>query len=168
MKFRTRLILLFGGLFLIYKSVVEIHHRIEGDDSHEGKDKAKVSFVNVIIQIAVLDIIFSLDSVITAVGMADELWIMVTAVILAVIVMLIFAEQVSAFVAKNPTVKMLALSFLILIGVMLVAESVESSIDKGYIYFAMAFALAVEMLNLRMRIVADRKAETDDETAPES
>jgi predicted tellurium resistance membrane protein TerC len=151
------LILLVGGLFLIYKSVVEIHHRVEDEDEETTKSSSKVSFSGVIVQIAVLDIIFSLDSVITAVGMANELWIMITAVILAVIVMLIFAEQVSAFVSANPTVKMLALSFLILIGVMLVAESAETGIDKGYVYFAMAFALAVELLNLRVRLVEDRK-----------
>jgi predicted tellurium resistance membrane protein TerC len=151
------LILLVGGLFLIYKSVVEIHHRVEGEDEQGSKKGAKVSFLGIILQIAVLDIIFSLDSVITAVGMANELSIMIAAVVLAVVVMLIFAEQVSAFVSANPTVKMLALSFLILIGVMLVAESVEAGIDKGYIYFAMAFALGVELLNLRVRLVEDRK-----------
>jgi len=148
------LILLLGGLFLIGKSVLEIHERV----AHDGKEGAKpkyASFAGVLIQIAILDIIFSLDSVITAVGMVDSanggIWVMVTAVILAVIVMLVFAEVVSKFVEQNPTIKILALSFLILIGVMLTAEGIGSEINKGYIYFSMAFALVVEMLNLQMR-----------------
>ena len=153
------LILLLGGLFLIYKAVVEIGHKMEGEEEVQAAKGKQVTFTGVVIQIAVLDIIFSLDSVITAVGMAKELWIMIVAVILAIVVMLVFAEQVSAFVNANPTVKMLALSFLILIGVMLVAESAEAGMDKGYIYFAMAFALAVEVLNLRMRFVASRREE---------
>ena len=144
------LILLFGGLFLIGKATLEIHHKIEGQEaSREGKKQ--VSFASVIAQIAVLDIVFSLDSVITAVGMAKEIYIMVAAVIIAVAVMLIFASTVSAFVERHPTIKMLALSFLILIGVMLVAEGVGTEISKGYIYFAMTFALIVEFLNLRIR-----------------
>ena len=144
------LILLFGGLFLIGKSVHEIHVKIEGT-GHQKDVKKDVSFTSVIIQIAILDIVFSLDSVITAVGMAEELWVMITAVILAVIVMLVFAEKVSAFVDQHPTVKMLALSFLILIGVMLVAEGIGTHMSKGYIYFAMTFSLIVEFLNMKIR-----------------
>lgn len=145
------LILLAGGLFLIWKSVGEIHEKIEG---HHGEKQVKehLSFGSVIAQIAFLDIIFSLDSVITAVGMAKDLWVMITAVIIAVGVMLVFAGRVSAFVEKHPTVKMLALSFLILIGVMLVVDGCGGHIPKGYIYFAMGFALMVEALNLRMKL----------------
>jgi predicted tellurium resistance membrane protein TerC len=146
------LILLVGGLFLVAKSVHEIHAKLEGGE-HGHDVKAKANFVAVLAQIAVLDIIFSLDSVITAVGMVrpEMLWVMITAIVVAVLVMLIFASTVSAFVAKHPTLKMLALSFLILIGVMLIAEAIGTPINKGYIYFAMAFALGVEFLNLRLR-----------------
>lgn len=151
------IILLVGGLFLIWKSVHEIHEKLEGPPD-EHKTAKSVSFAGVLIQIAMLDVIFSLDSIITAVGMVDTgegnpwgIWIMVTAIVLAVVVMLIFAGPVSRFVNKHPTLKMLALSFLILIGVMLVAESIGTPINKGYIYFAMAFALGVEMLNLWMK-----------------
>lgn len=154
------LIVLGGGLFLIRSAVLEIHHKIEGQHD-EHSTRGKVTFRNVIFQIAVLDIIFSLDSVITAVGMAEAIWVMITAVILAVIVMMIFAGTVSAFVERHPTVKMLALSFLLLIGVMLVAEGVGTHIDKGYIYFAMAFALGVEVLNLRMKAKAARQAKAE-------
>jgi len=158
------IIMLVGGMFLIGKSTVEIHERVAEHDESKDEKKGYPTFMSVLIQIALLDIVFSLDSVITAVGMvevetgsgiwamfAGGLWVMVTAVIVAVIVMLIFAETVSRFVEKNPTIKMLALSFLILIGVMLVAEGIGTEINKGYIYFAMAFALIVEVLNLRMR-----------------
>lgn len=140
-----------GGLFLIGKSVYEIHDQFNHSD--QDVSPSKKGFFGVLVQIAILDIVFSLDSIITAVGMVDpdQVWIMVTAIILAVVVMLIFAEPVSRFVSSNPTLKMLALSFLILIGVMLVAESVGAHLDKGYIYFAMTFALVVEFLNLRMR-----------------
>ncbi len=150
------LILLVGGLFLIRSSVVEIHNKIEGGHEQHATGQ-KASFWNVIVQIAILDIIFSLDSVITAVGMAEALWVMITAVIIAVGVMMIFAGTVSNFVEKHPTVKMLALSFLLLIGVMLVAEGVGTHIEKGYIYFAMAFALLVEFLNLRAKAKAERR-----------
>lgn len=150
------LILLIGGLFLIRSSVVEIHHKVEGQhDSHESKAK---SFWGVIAQIGALDIIFSLDSVITAVGMAKDIWVMVTAVIIAVGVMMAFSGAVSAFVERHPTVKMLALSFLLLIGVMLLAEGLGTGIDKGYIYFAMIFSLIVEFLNLRMKAKAEWRA----------
>lgn len=143
------LILLVGGLFLIAKSVHEMHAKLEAEDAHQ-KEKSKASFGAVLIQIAILDIVFSLDSVITAVGMVDELWVMITAMIIAMLVMMLFAGTISAFVEKHPTIKVLALAFLILIGVMLVAESLGQHIDKGYIYFAMAFGVGVEAINLRV------------------
>lgn len=146
------LILLLGGLFLIGKSVTEMHHKLEGDDgSANPAGGAKVSFNAVIVQILLLDIVFSLDSVITAVGMVKQLWIMIAAVVISLGVMLAFAGAISNFVNRHPTVKMLALSFLILIGVTLVGESLGQHIPKGYIYFSMAFAFLVEMLNLRLR-----------------
>lgn len=146
------LVLLIGGMFLIFKATKEIHHKIEGAaEGSSGQVKAAASFKSVITQIVLIDIVFSLDSVITAVGMARSIPVMVAAVIIAVAVMLIFAGQVSAFVEKHPTVKMLALSFLLLIGVMLVADGVHQHIPRGYIYFAMAFSLVVEMLNLKTR-----------------
>jgi predicted tellurium resistance membrane protein TerC len=144
------LVLLLGGLFLLAKSVHEIHGSLEGEHDR-GAKRAYASFGAVIVQILLLDIVFSLDSVITAVGMVDVLPVMIAAVIVAVIVMLFASGPISAFVSKHPTVKMLALSFLILIGVMLVAEGFGTHIPKGYIYFAMAFSLGVEMLNLRLR-----------------
>ena len=144
------LILIIGGLFLIYKSTREIHEKLEGDE-HAVQTKAIVTFTGVIIQILLLDIVFSLDSVITAVGMADHIGVMIAAVIIAVIVMMISAGGISDFVNKHPTVKMLALSFLLLIGVSLLAEGFEQHIPKGYIYFAMAFSVLVEMLNLKMK-----------------
>jgi len=147
------LILLGGGLFLLYKATTEIHHRLEGEPADAADVKAPPSFTGVIIQILLLDIVFSLDSVITAVGMADDLWVMVTAVIIAVLIMMIGAGPISAFVEKHPTVKMLALSFLLLIGVSLVAEGLGQHIPKGYIYFAMAFSVLVEILNLRAAAV---------------
>jgi predicted tellurium resistance membrane protein TerC len=144
------IILIVGGLFLIAKSTHEIHEKLEGD---EGKTSRKVaaSFASVIIQIMLLDIVFSLDSVITAIGMASALGIMVTAVVIAVVFMMIFAAAISDFVQKRPTIKMLALSFLLLIGVTLIAEGLDQHIPKGYIYFAMAFSVFVEMLNLKLR-----------------
>jgi predicted tellurium resistance membrane protein TerC len=144
------LVLLIGGLFLITKSTREIHDRLEGE---EGEASARVapSLRSVLIQIVLLDIVFSLDSVITAVGMVDELGVMVTAVVVAVGFMMVFAKPISEFVERHPTVKMLALSFLLLIGVALIMESFDQHIPKGYIYFAMAFSVMVEMLNLRAR-----------------
>ena len=144
------LILILGGLFLLGKSTHEMHQRLEGQ---EGESSARVapSFAAVIAQILLLDVVFSLDSVITAVGMVDHLAIMITAVVLAVVVMLVFAGRISAFVENHPTVKMLALAFLLLIGTTLVAEGFDQHISKGYIYFAMAFSLFVEVLNLRAR-----------------
>ncbi len=151
------LVLLLGGLFLIWKSVKEVHEKLEAEDGHATKSLTRVSFASVIVQILLLDIVFSLDSVITAVGMANQLWVMITAVIIALGVMLVFAESISNFVNRHPTLKMLALSFLIMIGVMLVAEGLGQHIPKGYIYFAMAFAFGVEMLNLRVRTRQGRK-----------
>jgi predicted tellurium resistance membrane protein TerC len=148
------LILILGGLFLIGKSTYEIHDKLEGEEGHASK-KVAASFASVIIQIMLLDLVFSLDSVITAVGMVDELWVMVAAVIIAVAIMMMSAEPISAFVHKHPTVKMLALSFLLLIGLSLMLEGFDHHIPKGYIYFAMGFSVFVEMINLRLRKVAE-------------
>ncbi len=144
------LILLLGGMFLLAKSTHEIHQKLEGEAGHISTRTA-ASFSAVIVQILLLDIVFSLDSVITAVGMVDEIAIMVAAVVIAVGFMLVFAGPISSFVERHPTVKMLALSFLLLIGFALIAEGLDQHIPKGYIYFAMAFSLGVEMLNLRLR-----------------
>jgi predicted tellurium resistance membrane protein TerC len=144
------LILLAGGLFLIYKSTVEIHERLEGETRHDSR-RAVPSFGAVIVQIMLLDIIFSLDSVITAVGMAEDLAIMVTAVVLAVGIMMFSAEPIARFVNHHPTVKVLALSFLMLIGVSLIGDGLDMHVPKGYIYFAMGFSVFVEMINLRVR-----------------
>ena len=144
------LILIGGGLFLIAKSTFEIHDKLEGEEGHRTAKVAK-SFGSVITQILLLDIVFSLDSVITAVGMANNIIIMIVAVVIAVGVMMVSAKGISDFVEKHPTVKMLALAFLLLIGVSLIAEGLEQHIPKGYIYFAMAFSVFVEMLNLKMK-----------------
>jgi len=144
------LILLGGGLFLLYKSTVEIHEKLEGEE-HAATGKAVASFASVIVQILLLDIVFSLDSVITAVGMADDLGVMIAAVVIAVGVMLVAAGAISDFVNRHPTVKLLALSFLLLIGMTLVAEGFGQHVSKGYIYFAMGFSVFVEALNLRFR-----------------
>lgn len=145
------LILILGGLFLLVKSTMEIHEKLEGEDGHDKPVKAVAKFGQVIVQILLLDVVFSLDSVITAVGMAQHLVIMMTAVIIAMGVMLWSAASISDFVNRHPTLKILALSFLLLIGVTLVAEGTGLHIPKGYIYFAMAFSFGVEMLNLRLR-----------------
>jgi predicted tellurium resistance membrane protein TerC len=145
------LILLFGGLFLLGKATFEIHERIEGESPATVAARGAPTFGAVITQIMLLDIVFSLDSVITAVGMADQIAVMVLAVVIAVAIMMWFAGPVSDFVERNPTIKMLALSFLMLIGVMLVADGLGRHIPKGYVYFAMAFSLGVEILNLRAR-----------------
>jgi predicted tellurium resistance membrane protein TerC len=144
------LILLVGGVFLLFKATREIHDRLEGDEGHASA-KVRASFASVLVQILLLDIVFSLDSVITAVGMAEELVIMIIAVVVAVAVMMFSAGPISEFVSKHPTVKMLALSFLLLIGMSLVAEGLDQHIPKGYIYFAMGFSVLVEMLNLRSK-----------------
>jgi predicted tellurium resistance membrane protein TerC len=144
------LILLGGGLFLIFKATREIHDKLEGG-AHRTRGGGRAGFAAVVVQIMLLDIVFSLDSVITAVGMADDLWVMVAAVVAAMAVMLFSMEAVTAFIERHPTVKILALSFLLLIGVLLVAEGMGRHIEKGYVYFAMAFSLFVELLNMRYR-----------------
>jgi predicted tellurium resistance membrane protein TerC len=144
------LILILGGLFLLYKSATEMYHKMEGDEGDTSKSFKAVSFSNVVLQILLLDIVFSIDSIITAVGMVDELWVMYTAVIITVGIMLFAAEPISRFVNKHPVFKMLALSFLLLIGLSLIAEGFDVHIPKGYIYFSMAFALFVDVVQLRM------------------
>lgn len=143
-------ILIFGGLFLLTKSTREIHASLEIEEEHASAQK-QASYFSVLIQIAILDVVFSLDSVITAVGLVDQISIMVIAIVIAVGVMLFASKSISNFVDENPTIKMLALSFLILVGMTLIAEGLEFHIPKGYIYFAMAFSLAVEFLNIKMR-----------------
>lgn len=145
------LILLLGGLFLIWKSIHEIHNKLEGAEEEHAEAKGSASFKSVVVQILLIDIVFSLDSVITAVGMGKNIAVMIAAVVLALFVMIAASGGISAFVEKHPTVKMLALSFLLLIGFVLVAEGCGQHIPKGYIYFAMAFSVAVEMLNLKLR-----------------
>jgi predicted tellurium resistance membrane protein TerC len=143
------IILIVGGLFLLAKSTHEIHQKLEGEEGPRAT-RAAPSFAGVLVQIVLLDIVFSLDSVITAVGMAREVGVMITAVVLAVVFMMVFARSIGDFVERHPTVKMLALSFLLLIGVSLIADGLDHHIPKGYIYFAMAFSVLVEMLNLKM------------------
>jgi len=149
-----QLILVGGGLFLIGKATFEIHDKLEGAEHGTKAAAAVATMGSVLLQIVLIDVVFSLDSVITAVGMAQHIEIMIAAVMIAATVMLIFAGPISNFVAKHPTMKMLALAFLILIGVLLVAEAFDQHIDRGYIYFAMAFSLGVEILNMRMRAAA--------------
>lgn len=144
------LILIVGGLFLLGKSTMEIHEKLEGAEVHTSA-RAAASFAALMVQIMLLDIVFSLDSIITAIGMARDLWVMVTAVVLAVGFMMLFSGKIADFVDRHPTIKILALSFLILIGVALIGDGLEMHIPKGYIYFAMAFSLAVEMVNMRLR-----------------
>jgi predicted tellurium resistance membrane protein TerC len=145
------MILIGGGLFLLAKATLEIHERLEGDEGGDKRTQAAPSFGAVIFQIMLLDIVFSLDSVITAVGMADDLSIMIAAVVLAVGVMMFSAEPISAFVNHHPTIKVLALSFLLLIGISLIGDGLGMHVPKGYIYFAMGFSVFVEMINLRVR-----------------
>lgn len=145
------IILFAGGLFLLAKSVTEIHNKLEGEEETHGEGKVHATLGQVLVQIILIDIVFSFDSILTAVGLAQEVIIMIIAVILAMVIMLIFAKYVSDFVNKHPTVKMLALAFLLLIGFMLVVEALHQHIPKGYIYFAMFFSLLVEMLNMRLR-----------------
>lgn len=144
------LILIAGGLFLLAKSTLEIHDKLEGEEGHSSA-KAAASFGGIIFQILLLDIVFSLDSIITAIGMASQLAVMVAAVVIAVGFMMLFSGKISAFVDEHPTIKMLALSFLILIGVALIGDGLDMHIPKAYIYFAMAFSVGVEMLNMRVR-----------------
>jgi predicted tellurium resistance membrane protein TerC len=148
------LVLLIGGLFLIAKSTHEIHGSLEGEEGH-GSKRVYSSFASVIVQITLLDIVFSLDSVITAVGMVNNIWIMIAAVVISIIAMMFFAKPIGDFVQRHPTVKMLALAFLLLIGVTLVAEGFGQHIPKGYIYFAMAFSVLVEILNMKLRKKAE-------------
>ena len=145
------LILIGGGLFLLAKATLEIHNSLEGPEQHHARPVAAAGFTGVIVQIALIDIVFSLDSVITAVGMADHVMVMIIAIVIAVGVMMFSAGAIGRFVDERPTVKMLALSFLVLIGVALIGEGIDLHIPKGYLYFAMAFSVAVEMLNLRIR-----------------
>jgi predicted tellurium resistance membrane protein TerC len=149
------LILIAGGLFLLWKSTVEIHHSLEGKDGR-GSSGVSATFTSVILQIMIIDIVFSLDSIITAVGMVDELPVMVAAVIVSVALMMVFVGPIGRFVSAHPTVKMLALSFLVLVGVVLIAEGFDHHVPKGYVYFAMAFSVVVEMLNIRIRRGAAR------------
>jgi len=145
------LILIGGGLFLLAKATLEIHDSLEGEESQDGHAPKHSGFLSVIIQIGLIDIVFSLDSVITAVGLVDQLAVMIIAIVIAVVVMMFAAGAIGRFVDDHPTIKMLALSFLVLIGVALIGEGIDVHIPKGYIYFAMAFSVVVEMLNLRIR-----------------
>jgi predicted tellurium resistance membrane protein TerC len=144
------LILILGGLFLIWKSTTEIHQSMEGEEDH-ASSAVKATFAGVILQIMIIDLVFSLDSIITAVGMVDDVRVMIAAVIASVGLMMVFAGPIGRFVSDHPTIKMLALSFLVVVGVVLVAEGFDHHVPKGYVYFAMAFSLGVEMLNIRMR-----------------
>ena len=144
------LILILGGLFLIWKSTGEIHQSLEGAAEH-GPSAVKATFASVILQIMVVDLVFSLDSIITAVGMVDDVKVMIAAVVASVALMMMFAGPIGRFVSDHPTIKMLALVFLVVVGVVLVAEGFDHHVPKGYVYFAMAFSLGVEMLNIRMR-----------------
>ncbi len=153
------LILFFGGLFLLWKSSTEMYHSLEGEDESEqtpGNTVAR-NFIGTIIQIAIIDIVFSLDSVITAVGMVSHIPVMVAAIIVAVLVMMLAASTISSFIDKHPSLKMLALSFLVVVGTVLIAEAFEVHVPKGYVYFAMAFSLGVEALNIRMRVLKGRR-----------
>jgi predicted tellurium resistance membrane protein TerC len=145
------IILIAGGLFLLAKSTLEIHEKLEGHEQEQDRNLARATFGFVIVQIVLLDIVFSLDSVITAIGLSNRLFVMVTAVVVAVVFMMAFSKSISTFVDRHPTIRMLALSFLLLIGISLVGEGLDFHIPKGYIYFAMAFSVLVEMLNLRIR-----------------
>jgi predicted tellurium resistance membrane protein TerC len=143
-------VLIGGGLFLIFKATLEIYEKLEGEEHEPGMTRAATSYVSAIVQIMILDIVFSLDSVITAIGMTDQRPVMVAAIVVAVLVMMLFSGPVSRFINKHPSVKILALAFLMLIGVVLIGEGFEMHVPKGYIYFAMAFSLAVEALNIRL------------------
>jgi len=151
------LILIVGGLFLLWKSTSEIHQSLEGEEGHVS-GAVKATFAAVILQIMVIDIVFSLDSIITAVGMVDQIVVMVAAVVISVALMMLFAGAIGRFVSTHPTIKVLALSFLVVVGVMLIAEGFDHHVPRGYIYFAMAFSVCVEMLNIRMRKRATKPA----------
>lgn len=157
------LILFFGGLFLLWKSSQEMYHALEGEDEHsDGPEVKGGNFLYTIIQIAIIDIVFSLDSVITAVGMVSHVPVMVAAIVVAVLVMMVAAGTISEFIDKHPSLKMLALSFLLLVGTVLIAESLEVHLPKGYVYFAMAFSLAVEAVNIKMRTAMAKKRKQQD------
>ena len=157
------MILIAGGMFLLFKSTREIHHKLEGDESTRGGAEAAASFASVIVQITLLDIVFSLDSVITAVGMVSHVPVMIAAIVVAVLVMMLCAGAISNFIDKHPSLKMLALSFLIVVGTVLIAEAFDVHVPKGYVYFAMAFSLGVEAINIRMRTAMARKEGKDHE-----
>jgi predicted tellurium resistance membrane protein TerC len=152
------LILFFGGLFLLFKSTMEINHSLEGAEEEHASGAKAYGFMGIIVQIAIIDIVFSLDSVITAVGLVQNIPVMVAAIVISVVVMMLAAGTISEFIDKHPSLKMLALSFLMVVGTMLVAEAFEVHVPKGYIYFAMAFSLTVEALNIRMRIRRQRQS----------
>jgi predicted tellurium resistance membrane protein TerC len=158
------LILFLGGLFLLAKSVLEIHHTLEGVAEHRSA-RVYANFTMIIVQIAVIDIVFSLDSVFTAVGLANQVPIMVAAIVIAIFVMMVVSGSIAAFVDRHPTIKVLALAFLILVGVALVAEGFHFEIPKGYLYFAMAFSVGVEMINLRLRALLDTRRRREDPEA---
>lgn len=161
------LILILGGIFLLYKSATEMYHKMEGEEGDTQTSIKAVSFKGVILQILLLDIVFSVDSIITAVGMVDELWVMYTAVIITVVIMLFAAEPISKFVNNHPVFKMLALSFLLLIGVSLIAEGFEVHIPKGYIYFSMGFALLVDVLQMKTTKTPSKPVQTKEHYFPE-
>ncbi|HMT28673.1 MAG TPA: TerC family protein [Bacteroidia bacterium] len=160
------LILLSGGIFLLYKTTIEIRHKIEGDDEAQDPSLKKVAMNAAILQIVIIDIVFSFDSILTAVGLVDNLLIMILAVIFAMVVMLIFSEKVSNFVNNNPTIKMLALAFLLMIGMILVADAFHFHVPKGYVYFSMAFSLLVESLNMRMHKKKQLRRKADSNPDP--
>ncbi|HEX5161874.1 MAG TPA: TerC family protein [Steroidobacteraceae bacterium] len=154
------LILIVGGIFLVWKSTKEVHQLTEGEEGH-ASSKVSDTFTAIILQIIIIDMVFSLDSIITAVGMVDEVAVMIAAVVVSVGLMMLFARAIGDFVSAHPSIKMLALSFLLVVGVMLIAEGFDHKVPKGYIYFAMAFSVAVEMLNIRMRRKKARVAPVD-------
>lgn len=160
------LILLGGGLFLIWKSTSEIHQSLEGSEDHGPSSAVKATFAAIILQIMIVDLVFSLDSIITAVGMVDDVRIMIAAVIVSVALMMLFAGPIGRFVSDHPTIKMLALSFLVVVGVVLVAEGFGNHVPKGYVYFGMAFSLTVEMLNIRMRKRAAKPVQLNPQHIP--
>jgi predicted tellurium resistance membrane protein TerC len=161
------LILILGGLFLLYKSAVEIYHKMEGEEGDKSKNIKATTFNEVLFQILLLDIVFSVDSIITAVGMVKELWVMYTAVVVTVVIMFFAAEPISKFVNKHPAFKMLALSFLLLIGMSLVAEGLAFEIPKGYIYFSMSFAFLVNVFQIRMNRRMSAPVKTHEHYLPE-
>lgn len=158
------LILLAGGVFLLYKAASEIHLKFQGEEDGQNI-RTKNSFTAVLVQIVLLDIVFSFDSILTAIGLSNHIWVMVTAVIISIIVMLLFVESISLFIKKHPTMKVLALSFLLLIGVLLVAESLHYHVNKNYVYVTIFFSVAVEILNIRIREATEGKGESNEEIA---